>query len=627
MQRSSRKFSSLLIFSTMALFIGSTAAAQDKPEGKPEPEIVRISYVEGDVRVSQGDGKKTNLDNPWAKAEANFPLETGFSIATGAGRAEIELENGSTIYLADNSLLLFEKLISTNDVPETDVNLITGTLTLNFEPAPGESLFLKTPADLLAFGKTTYLRVDSFLDATTVTPMSEKGEDVVRKGQKTVHLAKGQSVTTESGATLNVPISKAGTTPADWNAWVQTRLTNRQIETAAALKAAGLTSYVPGITDLYEDGVFFPCEPYGQCWEPTDQHETDSVEDVAPEIASPTGVLQPIALHAAIQAPGQTTAQTQQRPTTPPTGQLPVRVEYTPQFDCTNSVVRTEYVIDPVTGKRRNIRSSVIAGGGVPWSWGFCYSGGFVRVGERFALVPKHKHHHPPVHHIHMRHRDITVPRHPNDVKGKPPLNLKYGGFTANAKNGETITHVAFDPSEKFKEVNDAPMGVSGQRFMELRPAGRPQIEGHFRMESGPWVWSASAKNWVQTSATKIPYDYKSHQFVRPGTMVAGHMTPAAPLGAMNSKGTFTEGGVRNPSTGRVGGSGGGSHGSGGGNGGGSHGGGGGGGGSHSGGGGGGGGSHGGGGGGGGGGSHGGGGGGGGGSHGGGGGGGGGGHH
>jgi hypothetical protein len=597
MQSASRKLSSLLICSTITFFLASAAVAQDKPSGKPEPEIVRISYVQGDVRVSEGDGKKTNLDNPWAKAEANLPIETGFSIATGAGRTEIELENGSTIYLADNSLLLFEKLISTDDVPKTDLNLITGTVTLNFVPGPSESLFLKTPADLLGFKKRAYLRVDSFLDATTVTPMSDKGEDVVRRGQKTTHLAKGKSITTDSGITLTVSETKASPTPADWNDWVEARLTNRQLETAEALKAAGLSSYTPGITDLYEEGVFFPCEPYGQCWEPKDQHEADSDLDAAPEnapprAASPAGILQPIAMHTMIQAAVRSTTLPQQKPNTAPTNNPPIRVEYTPQLDCANSVLRTDYVIDPATGRRRDIRNEIIPGGPLGWTWGYCHTGGFVRVRGRYALVPGHKHHHPPVHCIHTGKHDFYVPRHANDVKGKPPINLKYGGFTASTKNGETITHVAFNPSEKFKEVNEAANEFRVDRFTELQPAGRPQIEAHFWIENRPMIWTAGGKTLVQAPATRVLYDYKSHQFVRPGTIVAGHMTPSTPLGAMNSKGSFTHGGVYNPSTGRVGGSGGGSHASGGGGGGGSRSGGGGGGGSHGGGGGGGGGSH-----------------------------------
>ena len=55
-------------------------------------QIVRVSYVEGDVRVQRGVANEKASGGSWEQAVANLPVETGFSLVTGAGRAEIEFE-------------------------------------------------------------------------------------------------------------------------------------------------------------------------------------------------------------------------------------------------------------------------------------------------------------------------------------------------------------------------------------------------------------------------------------------------------------------------------------------------------------------------------------------------------
>jgi hypothetical protein len=37
---------------------------------------------------------------------------------------------------------------------------------------------------------------------------------------------------------------------------------------ADVMKAAGLTSPLPGLAGMKGQGTFFACAPYGTCWEP-----------------------------------------------------------------------------------------------------------------------------------------------------------------------------------------------------------------------------------------------------------------------------------------------------------------------------------------------------------------------
>ncbi len=133
----------------MAPGAGTTATAQlSLHPGEVYPQIVRLSLVQGDVRVAVGKVKGQPEVAPWVQAAANMPLESGFSVVTGKGRAEIEFEDASTMYLGENSALTFETLTTKNGVPTTDMVLLAGVASLHLRPTvPGERYSLATPTD------------------------------------------------------------------------------------------------------------------------------------------------------------------------------------------------------------------------------------------------------------------------------------------------------------------------------------------------------------------------------------------------------------------------------------------------------------------------------------------------
>src|ERR1700760_3706395 len=123
-------------------FLNPVLRAQVPPLSTTYPQIVRLSLVEGDVRVSRGEEGEKATGAAWEKAALDVPLESGFSLVTGTGRAEIELEDASTIYLADNSVLTFKELSSTEGVPFTSLALLSGTMTLHLTtPFTGEEFY------------------------------------------------------------------------------------------------------------------------------------------------------------------------------------------------------------------------------------------------------------------------------------------------------------------------------------------------------------------------------------------------------------------------------------------------------------------------------------------------------
>jgi len=91
------------------------------------PQIVRITYVQGDVRVSRGKENEKATGTAWETAVTDLTVESGFNLVTGAGRAEIEFEDTSTVYLGENSVLAFNHLQTKGSVPYTEIALLSGT--------------------------------------------------------------------------------------------------------------------------------------------------------------------------------------------------------------------------------------------------------------------------------------------------------------------------------------------------------------------------------------------------------------------------------------------------------------------------------------------------------------------
>jgi len=136
---------------------------------------------------------------------------------------------------------------------------------------PGEWFLIKTPTDVIAtkYPSKSYLRIDSYLDAMSVTPQ----EDAIvclanTAAQRTV---KGRTVTYGGGR--RVLLDTAEIPPpdkfAEWDHWVADRVATRTAAMSIAMKSAGLTSPVPGLTEMNDRGTFFACAPYGTCWQPT----------------------------------------------------------------------------------------------------------------------------------------------------------------------------------------------------------------------------------------------------------------------------------------------------------------------------------------------------------------------
>jgi FecR protein len=566
-----------VLFGLLGVSAGSARADDKAAAAKVDPEIVRLSFIQGDVRFSRGDAKGPNLEKDWEQGAVNLPILKNYSLATGNGRAEIEFEYGSVVYLAENSVLLFDTASVTNGVPTTELELISGTATFSMHAIAGERFQLATATDRVVFPGTSYMRVDSYLDAIALTPQVN-GNMSATAGL--VKMVKGQPNFYRNGLAIQPGATDQSGTPGDWDAWVDARVKQRDADTAAALKASGLPGFIPGLTDMYKGGTFFACPPYGTCWEPKELPAAKAAAGGAAAsgqtnpVSTTSGNFALAAFHGDARQVGSQQSGAQQSgtqqsgtsgsPTAPGTDStqavvLPPRKPifseyYEPLGDCPVTELDTTVQTDPVTGKETIVDQTIVAGPAVgepiwwprdPWTWGLCHSGFWAHVprrGTRFTFIVGRKHHHPPVHWMHgKKEGDVYVPAHPSDVKGQTPLNLKYGIF--KAKNGPTgpVQRIDFNPKETYTVLTEAPKEFRDVKYPERVAAQRPEIQG--RLVAGAKVAPGTG------GKSDISYDYKSRSFVRAGAPVGGH----AGKPVVVARGGFSTGGSGRPSGGASG--------------------------------------------------------------------------
>ncbi len=162
----------LLLTLLTTYFPLTTCAATEDPA---IPQLVRLSYVQGDVRFNRGDQKQADLRQPWEQAVTNLPIEQNYALATGNGRAEIEFESGSVVYVAENSVVLFRELKSKDDVPTTTLEVVSGTVTAGLKPIPDEYFEIDTPTSMIQsrYPQSTFARIDAYLDGFAITPQAD----------------------------------------------------------------------------------------------------------------------------------------------------------------------------------------------------------------------------------------------------------------------------------------------------------------------------------------------------------------------------------------------------------------------------------------------------------------------
>ena len=598
MKPSGLRFSSFLtsfvLLNTLALQI---PPARGSDEG--DSREVRLSRVEGDVRLSRGDGKHVKLNHPWEEAQNDEPMEQGFALATGKGTAEVEFENGSMVYLAENSLLFFSELSSRGDRLNTQLSLPTGSAAFSLQTAAGEIFSIETPTDHVRFAEshTYFLRLDAYLDATGLTPLGGKVANLARMNALPLVVGKGSTVFFQSGRIITVARHSAAVSPQDsdspqsaemqylqakveklrdagalqtsafpedfagldslesqptpspqsvtaalrlvgesaargnWDQSVESREKVRQTTMAAALKASGLSSPVPGLTELFRHGTFSACEPYGTCWEPLEGQPAQNAD---------TKAIQRDAQAPATQAPNPgafqpQTVQWQENDWGGP-------CDFSGGSRTITRVARTQEELENLLRLKARANSRAYFPGFGDES---CYNHRWLFRRGHYAMVlprkpppcsgagckPIHPVHPPRPILVRVGNRVGFVPSHPDDVKGKGPLNLKNGIILFPTKPGEAPQRMAWDAAQKLTYLEKSPQEIQREFSPRSIPVAAPQIRAHLAGETSRTFPLSAANHTVPP----ITYDYKSQKFMMPAGM--GAKAERVPVGGIGPNG------------------------------------------------------------------------------------------
>ncbi len=521
MARSLGRILPLLLLSSL-IASPSYASSSDSPTPQETyDQIVRLSFVQGDVRVSRGKDAEHATREEWGQAAVNLPVESGFSLVTGAGRAEIEFEDASTVFLGENSVLIFDELTSTSGVPRTTMTLVSGSATLHVQPQfPGEQFSLHTPAGLISnhFGEHIFVRVDSYLDAMTIAPQGEQGlrvngiapsslnDMIIGPQGELIHrpnsgaysmVTKGESVTYFKDHSMAAKIAPDSGTFIDWDDWTAKRVAAESAATAEAMKASGLTAPIPGLAELNGRGTFFACAPYGTCWEPTNGWgDHDSGNPAPPAISTAARSSAPHLLLAAYQVQSAG-----------PSGILRMEDDYD-IFPCSPNHIRRLISRDPVSG-RETVLATYPSISLTGYNWAVCHTGSWVYRNRRYAWVAgTHRHHFCPVHWVKYGGTKAYVPVHPHDVPGKTPLNLKHGVFETSGKKGDSVQRVAYDASKSAQPLTSTPKEFRTAYYPTLTRTETPHLEAHLVKEA-----SLSGKEGTKSAGTAITFDHRSQSF------------------------------------------------------------------------------------------------------------------
>jgi hypothetical protein len=468
-------------------------------------QIVRISYVEGDVRIQRGEPNGKASSGEWENAVADLPLETGFSLVTGAGRAEIEFENASTMYLGENSVLTFNDLHETAGIPYTELALLSGVVSLHIHPyVAGERFVLHTPTnDFVAkYPDKSYARIQAYTDAVAITPLEGKElrlpgvpKDEIQPGRTWTYL-QGQ-LWTEKDATIDQSLSA-------WDEWVADREAQRAVAIGAVMEASGLTEPIPGMAEMQGQGKFFECAPYGTCWEPNDDASPDdqgkdeqgSIQQQN-RLSSQRPRLELAAYHPAA-SPGQA-AQSGSGSTQ--------AIDRFIDFPCTPGALLYRVVKDPITG-----RQTVVDSGFAPtrrYGWAVCHAGSWIRHRKHYAWVAGGKRHHvDPVRWVKSGRTVAFVPLHPYDVRGQKAINASHEVFAVTGKNQITVQPLRFEPSLPIEYLKEPPREFRNAPMRPLTMAEVPHMEAH------PFAYRQGAKG-IDLSRAGVPirFDAKSQSF------------------------------------------------------------------------------------------------------------------
>jgi FecR protein len=533
------------------------ANAEDKYDG--QPQMVWLTYTQGQVKFSPGQDGDAKLDKTWIAANPGQVLEAGYTLVTEDGRAEIEFEDGSVAYLADHSALQFNWLWSTSKGLYTELALLTGKATIAHDAPRSPALSINrfqvaTPAFEMHMLHKQTTTIQSTVDAGVFEAV--EGTQMIEQTSALGVLRQGESVAYIKGQPpALLPPHEKTADESDWDQWVAGRLATHRALIAEGLQESGMKEAIPGLAGMVENGHFYDCPPHGKCWQANAGHPLAYLEPQAVLSAQAT----PEALDAQAYAADQhASAQ----------GQGTVFVNQTMMTRCPVEAWRV------AAGQQANAQSG-------PLQYGTCMAGSWDsaqwdptdpcwrrdpasnRVFGRPECdayptwIAGRRHHHE-WRFVKVKGHGVGIaPRHALDAKGHAPVNAKTPILVLAAEKGQLKAGVATPSNKGVYAVASFPHEMEQHVVASAPRVTQPVIQAKTATSILPKGMVGEKQSAATRNLSAIHFDYRSGNFV--GKTGAGAMSHSVVVA--HTGGT---GGIGAASHGSSGGGGGGSHGGGG---------------------------------------------------------------
>lgn len=224
--------------------------------------IVRLSFVDGDAQVNQ-----SNDDAGFTHAVLNMPVTAGMWIYTpNGGRAEIQFENGSTVRLADDAQIQFEKLALSDSGGKINIiNVDHGVVYFNFDKVKtDDNITIKAGGRTLQVNKSSHLRISA--NEKNVNVAVFRG-NVILTGDTPVDVKSNETLALDPAApdkyNLAKNVDKVGA-----DSWDKDRDSEIAVLANRPTPASYPSSYNAQFGYLGAYGNFYNVAGYGSVWQP-----------------------------------------------------------------------------------------------------------------------------------------------------------------------------------------------------------------------------------------------------------------------------------------------------------------------------------------------------------------------
>lgn len=247
--------------------------APAKPQVNPNARAVRLSSVDGKVRVVQ-DGQV--VADP---AYANMPIFEDSQISTGDdGNAEIQLEDGGVARLSPNSSVAMSVLRKQGTSSQTEIAVNGGLCYFELQPSSGAD------SVVVHFGPASF--TPSSFSVVRITLDQPPGSLAVFSGNIRVDQGDAMQLEVHGGESLALNASDPSNYKLDetiasdsWDSWNADRdqaLNAQNNEKTAATSKYGNSV---GFSDLDANGNWYDVPGQGYVWSPYDAQATGSAWD------------------------------------------------------------------------------------------------------------------------------------------------------------------------------------------------------------------------------------------------------------------------------------------------------------------------------------------------------------